>query len=269
MNDISNPPDPASPIIVMDQVVKRFGDATVLDHLDFQVAKGEKVTIIGPSGSGKSTVLRILMTLETIDEGLIHVAGKPLWHEYRDGRPVPASESHLRAMRKEMGMVFQQFNLFPHMTVRRNVTESPVHVLGLSKAEADRRAHEYLDLVGMIDHADKFPSQLSGGQQQRVAIARALAMRPNIMLFDEPTSALDPELVGEVLEVMKKLAAEGMTMVVVTHEMGFAREVADRVIFIDQGVIQEEGAPAEFFANPKNPRLRDFLGKIVGKSGVV
>ena len=260
MNDTSNSPDQASPIIVMDQVVKRFGDATVLDHLDFQVAKGEKVTIIGPSGSGKSTVLRILMTLETIDEGLIHVAGKPLWHEYRDGRPVPAGETHLRAMRKEMGMVFQQFNLFPHMTVRRNVTESPVHVLGLSRAEADRRAHEYLDLVGMTDHADKFPGQLSGGQQQRVAIARALAMRPNIMLFDEPTSALDPELVGEVLTVIRRLSEEhDLTMLLVTHEMEFARQISDRVCFFDKGVVVEQAPPEVMFAEPREDRTREFL----------
>ncbi|MGB3274747.1 MAG: ectoine/hydroxyectoine ABC transporter ATP-binding protein EhuA [Castellaniella sp.] len=260
MNDTFNPSDPDAPIIAMDGVVKRFGDATVLDHLDFQVAKGEKVTIIGPSGSGKSTVLRILMTLETIDEGLIHVAGKPLWHEYRDGRPVPASEAHLRAMRKEMGMVFQQFNLFPHMTVQRNVTESPVHVLGLSKTEADRRALEYLDLVGMTEHTDKFPSQLSGGQQQRVAIARALAMRPNIMLFDEPTSALDPELVGEVLTVIRRLSEEhDLTMLLVTHEMEFARQISDRVCFFDKGVIVEQAPPEVMFTKPREERTREFL----------
>src|SRR3546814_434496 len=177
------------PIIKFDKVVKRFGDVTVLDSLNFEVQKGEKVTIIGPSGSGKSTVLRILMTLETINEGVIHVAGKPLWHQYRDEQLIPASEEHLRQMRKEMGMVFQQFNLFPHMTVRRNITEAPVQVLGLSKDKANERAEKYLELVGLSDQADKFPSQLSGGQQQRVAIARALAMRPTIMLFEEPTSA--------------------------------------------------------------------------------
>ncbi|WP_276809499.1 ectoine/hydroxyectoine ABC transporter ATP-binding protein EhuA [Castellaniella defragrans] len=260
MNDASNPSVPADPIIVMEQVVKRFGDALVLDHLDFQVAKGEKVTIIGPSGSGKSTVLRSLMTLETIDAGMIHVAGKPLWHEYRDGRPVPAGEAHLRAMRKEMGMVFQQFNLFPHMTVRRNVTESPIHVLGLPKDEAERRAHEYLDLVGMTEHADKFPSQLSGGQQQRVAIARALAMRPNIMLFDEPTSALDPELVGEVLTVIRRLSEEhDLTMLLVTHEMEFARQISDRVCFFDRGVIVEQAPPEVMFAEPREERTREFL----------
>jgi len=248
------------PIIKFDNVVKRFGDVTVLDSLNFEVRKGEKVTIIGPSGSGKSTVLRILMTLETIDEGVIHVAGKPLWHEHKDNALVPASERHLREMRKEMGMVFQQFNLFPHMTVRRNVTEAPVHVLGLSKEKANRRAEEYLDLVGLSDQADKFPSQLSGGQQQRVAIARALAMRPNIMLFDEPTSALDPELVGEVLNVIQRLAGEhDLTMLLVTHEMQFAKQISDRVCFFDKGKIVEEGPPEELFTAPKEARTQEFL----------
>uniref|UniRef100_UPI00333F5039 ectoine/hydroxyectoine ABC transporter ATP-binding protein EhuA n=1 Tax=Castellaniella defragrans TaxID=75697 RepID=UPI00333F5039 len=248
------------PIITMEKVVKRFGDALVLDHLDFEVGKGEKVTIIGPSGSGKSTVLRILMTLETIDEGMIHVAGKPLWHEYQGERLVPASEAHLRAMRKEMGMVFQQFNLFPHMTVLRNITESPIHVLGLSRAEARKRAREYLELVGLSEHAEKFPSQLSGGQQQRVAIARALAMRPNIMLFDEPTSALDPELVGEVLTVIQRLSEEhDLTMLLVTHEMEFARQISDRVCFFDKGAIIEQAPPEEIFTAPREARTREFL----------
>jgi len=191
---------------------------------------------------------------------MIHVAGQPLWHEYRDGLAVPASEAHLRTMRKEMGMVFQQFNLFPHMTVRRNVTESPIHVLGLSKEEAGQRAHEYLDLVGMTEHADKFPSQLSGGQQQRVAIARALAMRPNIMLFDEPTSALDPELVGEVLTVIRRLSEEhDLTMLLVTHEMEFARQISDRVCFFDRGVIVEQAPPDLMFTEPREDRTREFL----------
>ncbi len=247
-------------IIHFDKVVKRFGPVTVLDELNFEVRKGEKVTIIGPSGSGKSTVLRILMTLETIDEGIIHVAGRPLWHEHRDGHLVPASEAHLRTMRKEMGMVFQQFNLFPHMTVRRNVTEAPVHVLGLSKQEANERAEEYLDLVGLSDQADKYPSQLSGGQQQRVAIARALAMRPNIMLFDEPTSALDPELVGEVLSVIQRLAEEhDLTMLLVTHEMQFAKRISDRVCFFDKGRIVEQGPPEQIFGAPAEERTQDFL----------
>ncbi|UHL66178.1 ectoine/hydroxyectoine ABC transporter ATP-binding protein EhuA [Paralcaligenes sp. KSB-10] len=247
-------------MIQLEKVSKRFGDVTVLDSLDFQVEKGEKVTIIGPSGSGKSTVLRILMTLENIDEGMIHVAGKPLWHQYRNDELVPADEAHLREMRKEMGMVFQQFNLFPHMTVRRNITEAPVQVLGLSKGKARQRADDYLELVGLTDQADKFPGQLSGGQQQRVAIARALAMHPNIMLFDEPTSALDPELVGEVLNVIQRLSEEhDLTMLLVTHEMQFAKQISDRVCFFDQGVIVEEGPPEQLFTQPREERTREFL----------
>ena len=252
--------DDTNAIIRFEKVVKRFGDATVLDGLDFEVHKGEKVTIIGPSGSGKSTVLRILMTLESIDSGLIHVAGKPLWHQYRNDKLVPANEAHLREMRKEMGMVFQQFNLFPHMTVRRNITEAPVHVLGLSRKQARERAHEYLELVGLADQADKFPSQLSGGQQQRVAIARALAMHPNIMLFDEPTSALDPELVGEVLNVIQRLSEEhDLTMLLVTHEMQFAKQISDRVCFFDQGNIVEQGPPEQIFSEPRQERTHEFL----------
>ncbi len=240
---------------------------TVLDSLNFEVRRGEKVTIIGPSGSGKSTVLRILMTLENIDDGVITVAGRPLWHEQVNGNLVPAGEAHLREMRKEMGMVFQQFNLFPHMSVMRNVTEAPTHVLGLSRQEARERAEEYLELVGLIDHADKFPSQLSGGQQQRVGIARALAMRPNIMLFDEPTSALDPELVGEVLGVIQKLAEEhDLTILLVTHEMQFAKEVSDRVCFFDKGVIVESGPPEELFTHPRQARTQEFLGNFIKPS---
>lgn len=252
------------PIIKFDKVVKRFGDVTVLDALDFEVKKGEKVTIIGPSGSGKSTVLRILMTLESINEGVIHVAGKPLWHQYKDNQLVPAGEDHLREMRKEMGMVFQQFNLFPHMTVRRNVTEAPVHVLGLSKEKARERADEYLELVGLSDQADKFPSQLSGGQQQRVAIARALAMRPNIMLFDEPTSSLDPELVAEVLGVIQRLTEKhDLTMLLVTHEMQFAKQISDRICFFDNGKIVEEGPPEILCTNPTEDRTREFLKNFI------
>lgn len=250
----------SAPIIQFDNVVKRFGDTTVLNHLNLSIQKGEKVSIIGPSGSGKSTVLRILMTLEPIDAGTVYVAGKPLWHEQRDNTLVAASERHLREMRKHMGMVFQQFNLFPHMTVRRNLTEAPVHVLGLSKAQANERAEKYLALVGLSEHADKFPRQLSGGQQQRVAIARALAMKPGIMLFDEPTSALDPELVGEVLQVIQRLANEDdLTILLVTHEMQFAREVSDRVCFFDKGEIVEEGEPESIFTAPKEARTREFL----------
>ena len=252
-------------IIKFDSVVKRFGDLTVLDKLNFEVKKGEKVSIIGPSGSGKSTVLRILMTLEEINGGMVKVAGEPLWHEKAaDGSLKPASEAHLRKMRAQLGMVFQQFNLFPHMTVLRNITEAPTKVLGLSKAEAKQRAEELLELVGLADQAGKYPHQLSGGQQQRVGIARALAMRPNVLLFDEPTSALDPELVGEVLNVIGKLAEEhDLTMLLVTHEMRFAREISDRVCFFDQGRIREEGAPEDLFTDPNEERTREFLKAVL------
>ncbi|MCD7059382.1 ectoine/hydroxyectoine ABC transporter ATP-binding protein EhuA [Pelagibacterium xiamenense] len=252
------------PIIKFDKVVKRFDTLTVIDELDFEVGQGEKVTIIGPSGSGKSTVLRILMTLEPIQEGVVYVDGDMLWHEKANGGVKPAGEAHLRRMREKMGMVFQQFNLFPHMTVRRNLTEAPVKVLGMSKAEARERAEELLDMVGLADQADKFPHQLSGGQQQRVGIARALAMRPKIMLFDEPTSALDPELVGEVLSVIRRLAEEhDLTMLLVTHEMQFARQVSDRVCFFDRGKIKEQGTPEEIFGNPKEERTRAFLKAVL------
>ena len=254
----------SDPIIKFDKVVKRFGDLTVLDELDFQVKRGEKVSIIGPSGSGKSTVLRILMTLEGIDGGLVNVGGEPLWHEPGSDGLRAASEAHLRKMRAQLGMVFQQFNLFPHMTVLRNITEAPVKVLGLSKADANLRAEELLDLVGLADQAQKYPHQLSGGQQQRVGIARALAMRPSILLFDEPTSALDPELVGEVLNVIGQLAEEhDLTMLLVTHEMRFAREISDRVCFFDRGQIREEGTPEELFSAPNEDRTREFLKAVL------
>ena len=233
---------------------KKFGDLEVLKGVDLTVAAGEVVCIIGPSGSGKSTVLRCINRLETPTSGTVIVDG----HDIMDPR------TDINSVRTEAGMVFQQFNLFPHMSVLDNVTLGPVKVRKVSKAEAEHLGYDLLAKVGLAAKAENYPDQLSGGQKQRVAIARALALQPKVILFDEPTSALDPELVGEVLEVMRKLAAEGMTMIVVTHEMGFAREVADRVIFIDQGVIQEEGAPEDFFGNPKHPRLRDFLGKIVG-----
>jgi polar amino acid transport system ATP-binding protein len=252
------------PIIKFDKVVKRFGDLTVLDELDFTVGKGEKVSIIGPSGSGKSTVLRILMTLEGIEGGMVTVDGQPLWHEKGPDGLKPASQSHLRRMRAKLGMVFQQFNLFPHMTVLRNITEAPVQVLGLGKAEARERGEELLELVGLADQAQKYPHQLSGGQQQRVGIARALAMRPDILLFDEPTSALDPELVGEVLTVIGRLAEEhDLTMLLVTHEMRFAREISDRVCFFDQGRIREEGPPEELFTAPSEERTREFLKAVL------
>ena len=233
---------------------KSFGDLEVLKGVDLTVSAGEVVCIIGPSGSGKSTVLRCINRLETPTSGTVIV----------DGHDIMDPKTDINSVRTEAGMVFQQFNLFPHMTVLDNVTLGPIKVRRMPKADAEHLGYDLLAKVGLASKAEAFPEQLSGGQKQRVAIARALALQPKVILFDEPTSALDPELVGEVLEVMRKLAAEGMTMIVVTHEMGFAREVADRVIFIDQGVIQEEGAPKDFFGNPKNPRLRDFLGKIVG-----
>ena len=252
------------PMIKFDKVVKRFGSLTVLNQLDFEVKPGEMVTIIGPSGSGKSTVLRVLMTLEPIQEGVVYVDGEPLWHEEKGGEMVPASEKHLRKMREKLGMVFQQFNLFPHMTVLRNLTEAPTQVLGLSKQDARERAEELLEMVGLTDQAKKYPHQLSGGQQQRVGIARALAMRPKIMLFDEPTSALDPELVGEVLKVIRQLADEHeLTMLLVTHEMQFARQVSDRVCFFDKGRIEEQGPPEELFTDPKRERTREFLKAVL------
>ena len=235
-------------------LVKNFGELQVLRGINEKVEKGEVISIIGPSGSGKSTVLRCINRLETPTSGTVIV----------DGHDIMDPKTDINSVRTEAGMVFQQFNLFPHMTVLDNVTLGPIKVRRMPKADAEHLGYDLLAKVGLASKADAFPEQLSGGQKQRVAIARALALQPKVILFDEPTSALDPELVGEVLEVMRKLAAEGMTMIVVTHEMGFAREVADRVIFIDQGVIQEEGAPKDFFGNPKNPRLRDFLGKIVG-----
>lgn len=245
-------------------VTKKFGNHIVLDGLNFNVRKGEKVTIIGPSGSGKSTVLRILMTLEDIQDGVIYVDSEPLWHEKKNNQLITASEVHLRRMRKKMGMVFQQFNLFPHMNVLRNVTEAPIHVLGLSKKKAKERAFEYLDLVGLTEHATKFPSQLSGGQQQRVGIARALAMRPDIMLFDEPTSALDPELVGEVLAVIERLTEKhDLTILLVTHEMQFAKEISDRVCFFDKGKIVEDAHPDQLFSNPQQPRTQEFLSSFI------
>jgi polar amino acid transport system ATP-binding protein len=251
-------------IVQFDKVVKRYGNHVVLNELDFSVAPGEKVTIIGPSGSGKSTVLRILMTLDRINGGIIHVDGEPLWHEQKNGVLAPAGDAHLKQMRRKLGMVFQSFNLFPHMTVLRNITEAPVAVLGMSKADARLRAEELLELVGLADQAQKFPHQLSGGQQQRVGIARALAMRPRIMLFDEPTSALDPELVGEVLTVIRRLATEhDLTMLLVTHEMRFAREISDRVCFFDKGKIKEQGTPDELFTNPREERTREFLRAVL------
>ncbi|MFE5477981.1 ectoine/hydroxyectoine ABC transporter ATP-binding protein EhuA [Nocardia sp. NPDC056541] len=247
-------------MIRFDQVVKRFGDLTVLDHLDFSVRRGEKVTLIGPSGSGKTTILRLLMTLETISDGVIWVDGEPLTHTERGGKLVPAKEKHLRAVRTKIGMVFQQFNLFPNMTVLENITEAPIHVLGKSKDAARERARHLLDVVGLSDKAGAHPSQLSGGQQQRVAIARCCAMDPKVMLLDEVTSALDPELVGDVLDVLRTIAeTTDITMLIVTHEMRFAREVSDRVLMFDSGRIVEQGPPEQIFEAPTNERTRKFL----------
>ena len=248
------------PIIRFANVRKTFGDLLVLDDLTLDIAPKERLAIIGASGSGKSTLLRLLMTLERPDAGRVHLDGEPLWHMERKGKTVPADEKHLHRMRGKVGMVFQQFNLFPHMTVLGNVIEAPVHVLGLSRDEAADRARALLDKVGLSDKVDRHPHQLSGGQQQRVAIARALAMQPKVLLFDEVTSALDPELVGEVLAILRQLAEDhSYTMLIVTHEMQFARDVADRVCFFDQGRILEMGPPEQIFSTPREPRTREFL----------
>nr|WP_244995307.1 amino acid ABC transporter ATP-binding protein [Serratia liquefaciens] len=232
---------------------KQFGESHVLRGISCEIAANEVVCVIGPSGSGKSTFLRCINALETLSGGEILV----------NGFAIHSQKTDLNKMRESVGMVFQRFNLFPHMTVLENIIMAPMGVKKLSRAEAILRAEALLQKVGLLDKIDAYPNSLSGGQQQRVAIARALAMEPKIMLFDEPTSALDPELVGEVLAVMKSLAHEGMTMVVVTHEMGFAREVADRVLFIDQGIIQEEGSPQQIFSHPANPRTQAFLSKVL------
>ena len=237
-------------------ITKKFNDLTVFENLNVKVSKGEVLVIIGPSGSGKSTFLRCLNHLETINEGKIIIEGEEL-----DGK----NKTLLRKITTKMGMVFQNFNLFPHMTALENVMEAPITVKKENKEEAKARAEMLLKKVGLGDKIDYYPSKLSGGQKQRVAIARALAMQPDIMLFDEPTSALDPELVGEVLNVMRELASEGMTMVVVTHEMSFARDVADRVIFMDGGKIVEENTPEEMFTNPKEERTKEFLKKVLSK----
>ena len=232
---------------------KSFGDHFVLKGINEHINKGEKVAVIGPSGSGKSTFLRCLNLLEQPTGGTITFEGVDITDPQND----------INKMRTRMGMVFQQFNLFPHLSVKENIKLAPLKPKLMTKAEADKRALELLERVGLPDKADAYPKQLSGGQQQRIAIARALAMNPDVMLFDEPTSALDPEMVGEVLEIMKELADDGMTMVVVTHEMGFARSVATRILFMDEGVIAEQNEPEAFFTNPQNPRLREFLSKVL------
>ena len=240
-------------LIKVDGLQKSFGNIEVLKGIDTEIRKGDVIVVIGASGSGKSTFLRCLNLLEEPTGGQI----------YFEGTEITDPKVNINVHRQKMGMVFQQFNLFPHMTILKNMTIGPMKLLKKSKEEAEKTAIELLERVGLADRKDAYPSQLSGGQKQRVAIVRALAMSPDVILFDEPTSALDPEMVGEVLEVMKSLAKEGMTMVVVTHEMGFAREVASKVIFIDEGVIKEEGEPEEFFANPKCDRLKDFLSKVL------
>ena len=256
--------NPEKAMVKFENVTKRYGDLTVLNRLNLEVAPNERVAIIGPSGSGKTTVLRMLMTLEKIDEGIIRVDGEPLTHMHKGHQLARADRRHTRRMRAKIGMVFQHFNLFPHMTALKNCMEAPVTVLKMSKKEARKRAVELLNLVGLDDKLDHYPSQLSGGQKQRVAIARALAMRPQIMLFDEVTSALDPELVGEVLQVIRKLGdVHNLTMLMVTHEMGFAKEFADRVCFFYEGNIMEQGTPDEIFSNPQNERTRQFLSAVL------
>jgi polar amino acid transport system ATP-binding protein len=252
------------PMIRYENVSKRYGTFTVLDNLNLDVGRGEKVSIIGPSGSGKTTVLRMLMTLERINDGILWVDGEPMTHMKVGDRLVPATQKHIRRVRAKIGMVFQSFNLFPHMTAMGNCIEAPITVLGMKKREAEERAAELLDMVGLSTKKDHYPGELSGGQQQRVAIARALAMRPKIMLFDEVTSALDPELVGEVLQVIRKIGREhDLTMLMVTHQMGFAREFSDRVCFFYQGKICEQGPPSELFGNPKNERTKQFLNAVL------
>ncbi len=252
------------PIVSFQDVTKSYGNFTVLDHLNLDVSPGEKVAIIGPSGSGKSTLLRVLMTLEGIDDGLIRIEDDLLTHMLnRNGVLVPANDRHIRRVRGKIGMVFQSFNLFPHMTALQNVIEAPVQVLGMKPTEARERAADLLELVGLGSKLGHYPSQLSGGQQQRVAIARALAMRPKVMLFDEVTSALDPELCGEVLNVIRKLGTEhNLTMLMVTHQMGFAREFADRVCFFYKGQIHEQGTPAQIFEHPRQERTCAFLSAV-------
>ncbi|MGH2573646.1 MAG: ectoine/hydroxyectoine ABC transporter ATP-binding protein EhuA [Actinomycetota bacterium] len=253
-----------SGVVSFRKVSKHFQDIVALQDVDLDVASGERLAVIGRSGSGKSTLLRVLIGLERPTSGSVEVDGEPLWHMKRNGQLVPANDRHLRAVRRKLGMVFQAYNLFPHMTVLGNLVEGPIHVLGMSKEEAVDLARRMLEMVGLTRREDAYPSQLSGGQQQRVAIARALAMDPEILLFDEITSALDPELIAEVLGVLRKLAHESSkTMLIVTHEMRFARDVADRIVFFDEGRIVEVGSPQQLFVEPTNPRTRAFLKDIL------
>lgn len=252
-----------SAIIDARDVHKRFGSLEVLKGITLQVQRGQVACLLGPSGSGKSTFLRCINHLEKIDSGLIRVAGRTVGYEERNGKLYELPVKEVARQRRGVGMVFQRFNLFPHMTALENIVEAPVQVRGTSRAAARERAHELLDRVGLADKAGAYPSALSGGQQQRIAIARALAMDPEVMLFDEPTSALDPELVGDVLDVMRDLAASGMTMIVVTHEIGFAREVGDIAVFMDGGVVVEQGRPDDVLVNPREARTQAFLGKVL------
>ncbi|TDD02321.1 ectoine/hydroxyectoine ABC transporter ATP-binding protein EhuA [Nonomuraea deserti] len=251
-------------MIQFDKVVKRFGDVTVLRELDFHVKPAERVTLIGPSGSGKTTILRLLMTLERVTSGTIEVDGQCLSHMKRGDRTVPADEKHLRQVRKKIGMVFQQFNLFPNMNVLRNITEAPVRALGVPREQAEEKARELLEMVELSDKALAHPSQLSGGQQQRVAIARALAMEPEVLLLDEVTSALDPELVSGVQSLLRDIArSSNLTLLCVTHEMNFARDISHRVLMFDQGQIVEDGPPEQIFNEPEQQRTRDFLQAVL------
>ena len=251
-------------IITFDKVSKSFGELKVLDQLNLEVKDGEKLALIGPSGSGKTTILRILMTLETIDSGFVSVNNEFLWHEKINDKVVPATDKHLQKMRDQIGMVFQQYNLFPHLTAIENVKQPQILVKKKNESEAKEKAEDLFNMIGLSDKIDHYPHQLSGGQQQRVAIARALAMDPKIMLFDEVTSALDPELVDEVLAVLRKLAADSdTTMLTVTHEMNFAQDFADRVLFFDAGQIVESGSPKDLFSNPREDRTKSFLRKFI------
>ena len=253
----------AAPMIVADQVCKNFGALQVLKGISLEVGRGDVLCLIGPSGSGKSTFLRCINHLEQVNAGRLYVDGDLIGYREKGGKLYEMHPRDAAKQRRDIGMVFQHFNLFPHRTTLENIVEAPIQVKGIHKADAVARAHELLDRVGMGDKANAYPAQLSGGQQQRVAIARALAMDPKLMLFDEPTSALDPELVGEVLGVMRELAADGMTMVVVTHEMSFAREVADQLVFMDGGVVVEAGNPREVLADPKHERTKAFLSRLL------
>jgi polar amino acid transport system ATP-binding protein len=253
----------SAPVVVVEDVQKSFGHVHVLRGVSLEVREGETVCLIGPSGSGKTTLIRCINHLERIDSGRIEVNGQLIGYREQRGKLVEDSDANIALQRRQIGMVFQRFNLFPHRSALGNVMEAPVHVLGVSKEEAEEQGRRLLERVGLADKCDVYPSQLSGGQQQRVAIARALAMKPALMLFDEATSALDPEFTGEVLAVMEELANDGLTMIVVTHEMGFARAAADRVVMMDEGEIIEEGTPEHFFAEPEHHRTKAFLSKIL------